>query len=321
MENKHIFYLAPLRGVTDNIFRNAFERHFGRFDFLLTPFIPTVKGISINPSHVKDINPEYNDTARVIPQIIGNVPSEIATLANHIHSLGYSTVNLNLGCPHPQITRKKRGSGLLPYPELIKSIIDETISQIKCSFSIKLRLGLESADEFEKIIPVLNSFPLHEVIIHCRTGKQMYDGDVDLVSFDKYYSRLISPVCYNGDIWSADLFRQYQYRFKSINRWMLGRGVLQDPFLLAQLRSDNQLKRDIPRIKSLHDEIMGRSAEILCGPSHLLGKMKEFWGYISFCFSDSKHILKKIHKISTVNGYNHIVNDVFSNETLIDSVD
>jgi tRNA-dihydrouridine synthase B len=315
MEN--IFYLAPLRGVTDNIYRNAFERHFGRFDFLLTPFIPTLKGFSINPSHIKDINPDYNDTARVIPQIIGNVPSDIITLANHIHSIGYKTVNLNLGCPHPQITRKKRGSGLLPYPELLFSILDETLSHIKCSLSVKLRLGLESADEFEKIIAVLNQFPLHEVIVHPRTGKQMYEGNVDLMSFEKYYAQIIPPVCYNGDIWSSDIFNQYKNRFQSIDRWMLGRGVLQNPFLLMKLKGDKSQKMDCAILKAFHDEIYSKSAEILCGPSHLLGKMKEFWGYIALCFNDSKHILKKIQKNSTIVGYEQIVNDLFCNENLI----
>lgn len=318
MEKKHLFYLAPLRGVTDRIFRNSFEEHFCRFDYLLTPFIPTVKGVSVNPSHVKDINPQLNDTMRVIPQIIGNNPEEIAMLANHMHSNGYQVVNLNAGCPHPQITRKKRGSGLLPYPELLESILRETLSLINCPLSVKLRLGLESADEFEKIIPVLNRFPLHEVIIHPRTGKQMYEGTVDLESFEKIYSRIEHPVCYNGDIWSLEHFRQYSSRFKSITRWMTGRGAIQNPFLLMQLKSDSFVKPDIEKLKAFHDDILSKNAEVLFGPSHLLGKMKELWGYISHCFSDSERILKKIRKLSSVKGYKQVSDEIFASEKLVD---
>jgi tRNA-dihydrouridine synthase len=186
MKNTPQFYLAPLRGVTDVIFRNTFENHFGKFNYLLAPFIPTVKGTYINPSHIRDIDPQHNDTDRLIPQIIGNDATDIVTLANHMASLGYRSVNLNLGCPHPQITRKKRGSGLLPYPEMIKTLLDQIMSEIKCSFSVKVRLGLLSSTDLEMVIPVLNQFALSEVIIHPRTGAQMYDGIVDLESFRKY---------------------------------------------------------------------------------------------------------------------------------------
>jgi len=314
MNNKHVFYLAPLRGVTDYIFRNTFERYFGQFDYLLTPFVPTVKGESVNPSHCKDVNPQHNDTQRVIPQIIGNVPSEIALLANHLHGLGYKSVNLNLGCPHPQITRKKRGSGLLSCPELLDTILEQTLSQITCPFSVKVRLGLESADELEKVIPVLNRFDLQEVTIHPRTGAQMYEGTVDLDAFEKYHVQIRHPVCYNGDIWSAECFNEYSARFKSISKWMLGRGVVQNPFLLKQLRSDTGTHNDMKILQAFHDDIYAENARRLSGPSHLLGKMKELWFYLAHSFADPKRVLKKILKKQNVDGYCQAVKELFGEE-------
>jgi tRNA-dihydrouridine synthase B len=317
MKNTPYFYLAPLRGVTDNIFRNAFENHFGKFDFLLAPFIPTVKGSYVNPSHVRDVDPEHNDTNRVIPQIIGNDATDIITLANHMASLGYQSVNLNLGCPHPQITRKKRGSGLLPYPEMIKTLLDKIMSEIKCSFSVKVRLGLLSADDLDLVIPVLNQFPLAEVIIHPRTGVQMYEGTVDLESFQKYSAMLKSPVTYNGDIWSLDHFKRYSSLFQTTTRWMLGRGVVSNPFLLKELADGAIVKKDISVLKSFHDELFRKSSERLSGPSHLLGKMKEFWSYVANMFSDSKRILKKVQKKTSIIAYQLTTDEIFEKEPLI----
>jgi tRNA-dihydrouridine synthase len=317
MKDTPQFYLAPLRGITDSIYRNAFENHFGRFDYLLAPFIPTVKGSFVNPSHVRDIDPAHNDTNRVIPQIIGNDPTDIVTLANHMASLGYRSVNLNLGCPHPQITRKKRGSGLLPYPEMIKSLLDQIMSEIRCSFSVKVRLGLLNSTDLENVIPVLNQFPLAEVIIHPRTGAQMYEGTVDLESFQKYCGMLKPAVTYNGDIWSLDHFKRYSTLFPSTTRWMLGRGVLSNPFLLKELADGAIVKKDIGVLKSFHEEIFAKSSERLCGPSHLLGKMKEFWSYVANTFSDSKKILKTVQKKTSIIGYQLTVNDIFEKEPLI----
>jgi tRNA-dihydrouridine synthase B len=309
--SKDIFYLAPLRGVTDHIFRNAFETHFGRFDYLLTPFIPTVKGTIVNPSHIKDIALEHNDPARVIPQIIGNNADDIIMLARHFYSMGYLSVNLNMGCPHPQITRKKRGSGMLPYPDFIDSILSGIFSSITQPFSVKIRLGLESSDEFNQVIPVLNNYAIHEITIHPRTGMQMYDGTVDLDSFDKYYRCLKHTICYNGDIWSVQHFNDFKNRFDTINRWMLGRGVTQDPFMLEELRGGVSVKRDLLAVRSFHDEIFNRSRERLCGPAHLLGKMKELWAYIANLFDDPHKVLKSVQKQSTIDGYNAMVDRIF----------
>jgi tRNA-dihydrouridine synthase B len=309
--SRNIFYLAPLRGVTDHIFRNAFETHFGRFDYLLTPFIPTVKGIVVNPSHIKDIALEHNDPERIIPQIIGNNPDDIIMLARHLYSMGYSSVNLNMGCPHPQITRKKRGSGMLPYPDFIDSVLSGIFSSITQPFSVKIRLGLESSDEFNGVIPVLNNYAIHEITIHPRTGIQMYDGTVDLDAFDKYYRCLKHTICYNGDIWSKQHFDEYRLRFQTINRWMLGRGVVQDPFMLEELRSGVSIRRDLLAVRSFHDEIFNRSRERLCGPAHLLGKMKELWAYIANLFDDPHKVLKSVQKQSTVDGYVATVDRIF----------
>jgi tRNA-dihydrouridine synthase len=316
MNQLSLFYLAPLRGITDYLFRNTFETYFGKFDYLLTPFIPTLKGTIANTSHCRDITPAYNDTKRVIPQIIGNDSKDIAALANHMVDLGYHTVNLNLGCPHPQITRKKRGAGLLPYPDIINSLLESVFSNIKCSFSVKLRLGLESPNELEKIIPILNKFPLSEVIVHPRTGSQMYSGSVDLNFFSLYANLIKAPVTYNGDLWSLWHFERYASQFTDVNRWMLGRGVVADPFILEEFKTRKLVFRDVERLKCFHDELFEKNIERLCGPSHLLGKMKEFWGYLANSFDNSKKVLKKIQKKTSINEYCKLTKEIFSTESI-----
>ena len=44
-----------------------------------------------------------------------------------------------------------------------------------------MRAGLNSAEEIKNVIPVLNEFPLSEIILHPRVAKQLYSGD----SFNK----------------------------------------------------------------------------------------------------------------------------------------
>lgn len=308
--NRHKIYLAPLRGVTDSIFRNVFEKHFGKFDYLLTPFIPTVKGTVVNPSHIRDVLPEKNDCARVIPQIIGNDPAQFIILANTFHDLGYHSVNWNLGCPAPQIVRKKRGSGLLPLFDTIKSFLDSVLPALRCPLSLKVRLGYETEQDLLKLMPLFNGYPLHEITIHARTGVQMYDGVVNLEGFGKCGSLSRHRIIYNGDIVSLPFFNTLTQRFPSVNGWMIGRGAIADPFLLEAVRCGT-CKRDITRLQVFHNEIYLLNSRVLHGPAHLLGKMKELWSYLAHSFPEKPKLLKNILKATKVEQYERLMDQLF----------
>lgn len=310
MSDSYNFYLAPIRGITDNIFRNTFEKYFGKFDFLMAPFIPTVKAEIVNPSILRDINPCCNDTNRLIPQIIGNNPQEITLLACRMNELGYRSININMGCPHAPVTRKKRGSGLLPYPDMVRSILEYLTPKLKCSLSVKLRLGLENQHDIDNIIPVLNDYPLSEVIIHPRTGSQMYKGFADLDSFERALDLCKHTTVYNGDIFSIEDFICKCSRFPQIKRWMIGRGILKRPFLLQELQSGN-INTQYTVIKKFHDEILELNSHILCGDTHLINKMKGLWFYLSDSFTNSKSVLKKIQKTSSLQSYIKLVSELF----------
>jgi tRNA-dihydrouridine synthase B len=308
----HQFYLAPLRGVTDTIFRTVFESCFGCFDYLLTPFLTTVKGKEVAPSHLKDITGIANDRQRVVPQMLGNDADDLLLLARAVQRLGYPSVNWNLGCPHQQVTRKKRGSGLLPFPELVDSILARLVVSLPCTLSVKVRLGLEQGDELERLMPVLNSYPLREVIIHPRTGKQGYSGSVDLDRFASVAARCRHPVVYNGDIVTLQQFTALRQRFPGISHWMIGRGAAYNPALLKSLREGCVCTVETVLLRRFHDDLFLRNRRILFGPAHLLGKMKEFWGYFSSNFGEGKKVLKKIQRCTTVDQYCRLVDDVFA---------
>ena len=178
-------YLGPLRGVTLRTFRNAFCRHFQGVDIAISPFIPTVNSAKIKPSLLKDVDLSLDQSMPVIPQIIGNRPDDVVNMCHTLMAAGHNEINWNLGCPHRPVTRKRRGSGLLPHPDMIKAVLDRAFAVDGIRFSLKVRLGLEDPDELFGIAETLNSYPLSEIIIHPRTGTQMYDGTVDIDRFEQ----------------------------------------------------------------------------------------------------------------------------------------
>ena len=310
-------YLAPLRGLTDAIFRNAFAKHFGGFDLAVAPFVTSVKGNKIKPTHIKDLAPEINKKIPVIPQILSKNPEEFIILAKSFYDIGYKNINWNLGCPYPMVAKKKRGAGLLPYPEIIQSFLDKVMPAIPNKLTIKTRLGMNKPDEIYKIIPIFNNYPIEELIIHARTGKQMYEGKTNLEFFGPCIDLSVHQIAYNGDINSLEIYENLKQRFPTITKWMIGRGAIENPFLpLIIKKQTDKLDNQIKLIKNFHDELFDKYREILYGPGHLLGKMKGLWFYLSNFFNDGKMWLKKIQKTKKINKYNKIIGDLLSEDNI-----
>ena len=303
------FCLAPIRGITDHVFRSVYSAHFKGFDCAVAPFISTVKGKTVKLSHIKDILPENNRNLPVIPQVIGNNPEDFVVLCQQLYEIGYTTVNWNLGCPFPQVTKKKRGSGLLPYPEKIELFLEHVCPRIKNKLSVKTRLGLLSKDEMEKFIPVLNKFPISEVIIHPRTAKQMYSGKVDLIGFEQFMTSTIHPVMYNGDINDVKSFKDISNKFPEISRFMIGRGALSNPILLEEIQGITTNYSTITqRIKCFHDDLFKAYDNYFNNPGNLLDKMKGLWFYLSNTLPENKKFLKSIQKTNNPDEYKNIIN-------------
>ena len=290
--------MAPMRGITTMHYRQAFVRHFPGLDIGMAPFIPTVSAERINPRLLKDLLPESNTGLPLIPQLIGNKPADFVHMAKALHELGYDEINWNLGCPHKPIRNKRRGSGLLPHPEIVDAFLDEVCRESPCRISVKVRLGVSSKTDLLQLIPVLNNYPLSEVIIHPRTAEQMYNGTVDVDAFEEAFQALEQTVCYNGDINDLAFFQSLEKRFPTIGRFMLGRGLLANPFLCEEIKSAHLRKcaGNVQRISAFHDDLVSHYEAVLHGDQPVLGKMKEFWTYQATHLSNGHQLFKKLKK-------------------------
>jgi tRNA-dihydrouridine synthase len=304
--------LAPMRGITTMHYRQAFVHHFQGLDEEIAPFISTVNGDRINPKLLKDILPENNSGLPLTPQLIGNNADHFIQMAHAIHDLGYTTINWNMGCPHKPIRKKKRGSGLLPHPDLVETLLDQICDRSPCAISVKVRLGITSVAELEKLIPIFNRYPLTEVIIHPRTAEQMYEGSVDLDAFESIFQSLEKPVCYNGDIKTREFFQGLEKRFPKLQRFMIGRGLLENPFLAEEIKGIAPTQDKIERLNAFHSDLLQRYERIQYSDHATLGKMKEFWTYQSIHLSNGRKMFKKLKKTQTLYSYKAIVDEFLS---------
>ena len=235
-------------------------------------------------------------------------------MALRLQDLGYTHINWNLGCPVPMVAKKKRGSGLLPYPEVIIALLEEVVPKLQAQLSIKTRLGYVDSSEILMLLPRLDAFPLKEIILHARLGKQLYAGQVDLDTFALCREQSRHELVYNGDVADIKTFNKLTERFPWVNRWMIGRGALADPFLAESLRGESSSTLDqLPRLKEFHADLYQVYRRRFSGPGHLLGRMKQLWLYLIASFPQRRKILKKITKARTEQDYLQAMDELFSN--------
>ena len=183
-------YLAPMEGITGSIVRNAFYHNFGCIDKYFTPFIPAAK--RLNPRQIRDLLPENNKGIYLVPQLISNQSCEVLEMINILKGYGYSEFNINLGCPSGTVTSKKRGSGMLKYPEDLDRFLNGIYSYTDCPVSVKTRIGFDDISEWPEILDIYSQYPISELIIHPRLRREMYSGFVHLTEYAMVYDRAAS---------------------------------------------------------------------------------------------------------------------------------
>jgi len=201
---------------------------------------------------------------------------------------------------------------MLPYPEMVSDILHKVTDETSIQFSVKCRLGYFSAEELFELIPLFNKFKISELTIHPRIGKQLYTGIPDKDTFQRAISLLTIPLIYNGDIFSKPDFQTLNTRFSTIDTWMIGRGILSDPFLPASIKNlpvpvDRQahIKRFIEALYFAYRKQKNDNLAVL-------GNLKEFWNYLSGSFNDPHRVFRHIKKVQNFEDYENAVAFIFN---------
>jgi len=312
---------SPLQGFTDFRFRNAFHHYFGGIDTFYSPYIRLNGKFKIKASYQNDLLKENNSTLEVIPQIITNDAEEFLFVAKYVQSLGYKELNWNLGCPYPMVAKSGMGSGLICNPTKINNILERAHNETDILVSMKMRMGYDHAKEILDVFPILDQYPLKNIAIHARIGKQLYKGPVNLDAFERCITKTKHKLYYNGDITSVHTFKTMQARFPSLDHFMIGRGLIADPFLPQMIKNNTaeypKNRWDI--FEEFHNTIYTQYDDYLSGPTPIKMKMLGFWEFFSQSCSNPQKTNKAIKKATNPFKYKQAVNTILMNERKLNS--
>ncbi len=231
---KPILILAPLDGVTDFVFREIISE-IAKPDVFYTEFTNT--DALFSKGYEKTI-PRLTFSQKQLPivaQIWGINPNNFYKAATLIHSLGFTGIDINMGCPDKTVMKMGSGASHIKNLSLSSEIIQATKEgAMGLSVSVKTRLGIDSLITEEWTSFLLNQ-KLDAITIHGRTVQELskVPAHWDEIAKVVLLRDQISPhtvIIGNGDITSIEEAKKVSTTY-GVDGVMIGRGIFSNPWV------------------------------------------------------------------------------------------
>ena len=252
------------------------------------------------------MSPAQNAGMPAVPQILTNNAAYFEAVAVMLRDMGYTELNLNLGCPSGTVTAKGKGSGLLREPDRLKALLDGIFSHPVLPVSVKTRIGYEQAEEWPRLLEIYRQYPFSEMIVHPRTRQEFYQG----TPHREACGILKQPYIYNGDLFTAGQIADARASLPQLSGVMLGRGLVANPALAREALGGERLCRE--ELRAFHDALLDEALQGGLPPVYALARMKEIWYYMIWLFPDSAKLCKALNKSRDLLAYRDAVSALFA---------
>ena len=308
-------YFAPLEGFTDVIYRRVHHAVFGGVEKYFMPFISPSQSLSFTSRQQADFDPKENAGVPAVPQILAKDADRFLDMALLLRDVGYTEINLNLGCPSGTVTAKGKGAGMLRDPDALARFLDEVYAKAPLPISLKTRAGWESPDEWPLLLDIFCRYPVHEWILHPRTCREFYHGTPHRDFYGQAVEAAPFPVIYNGDLLCEADCRAFAESDPGGAGWMLGRGLLTNPALAQTIQGGEQLT--LESLRAFHDRLYYEYLKYW--PEHAaVGRMHGLMGYLLYAVDCPAPIRRALRKATTAEEYTDAAARLFSESTLLD---
>ncbi len=310
------YYFAPMEGVTSYLYRRAHHQCFPGVDKYFMPFFATNQDHVFPRRALQDILPAHNEGIPAVPQLLTRRAEDFIWAAGELAAMGYREVNLNLGCPSGTVAAKGKGAGFLAFPEELDCFLGEIFSRVEMKISIKTRLGIREPEEFERLLEIYRRYPVAELTIHPRVQKDFYRNHARRAWFGRALQAGGGPLCYNGDLVTAQDCRGLQAQFPALEAVMLGRGLVASPDLVTRLKGGPAAgKADL---RSFHDQLYHSHCVGFGSDRSAMLRMKEIWFYLIHRFRDGERYAKQLRKATDTRVFESVVAAIFRDLELLE---
>ncbi|SFQ69287.1 tRNA-dihydrouridine synthase [Psychrobacillus psychrotolerans] len=236
------FVLAPMEDVTDVVFRQVVSQA-GRPDVFFTEF--TNSDSYCHPEGMKSVRGRLiftEDEQPMVAHIWGDNPEYFRQMSIGMAELGFKGIDINMGCPVPNVATRGKGSGLILRPDVAAELI-QAAKAGGLPVSVKTRLGFTELEEMHDWLTHILKQDIANLSIHLRTRKEMSQADAhwELIPEIKKIRDSIAPntlLTINGDIPDRKKGLELAEKY-GIDGVMIGRGIFKNPFAFEKEPKDH----------------------------------------------------------------------------------
>lgn len=269
---KPFFVLAPMEDVTDVVFRHVVAKA-GRPDVFFTEF--TNAESYCHPEGMKSVRGRLlftEDEQPMVAHIWGDNPENFRRMSIGLAEMGFKGIDINMGCPVPNVAQRGKGSGLILRPDLAAELI-QAAKAGGLPVSVKTRLGFKEINEWKEWLTHILKQDIANLSIHLRTREEMslVDAHWELIPEIKELRDQIAPhtlLTINGDILDRQMGLELATKY-GVDGVMIGRGIFKNPFAFEKEPKEHSSKEYLDLLKlqlDLHDqylEVLPRSVSAL----------------------------------------------------------
>jgi tRNA-dihydrouridine synthase len=230
---KPFFILAPMEDVTDVVFRHVVQTA-GAPDVFFTEF--TNSDSYCHPDGIESVRGRLTfteDEQPIVAHIWGDKPEFFRQMSLGLAEMGFKGIDINMGCPVPNVAGRGKGSGLILRPDVAAELI-EAAKAGGLPVSVKTRIGYTEMDEMEAWITHLLKQDIVNLSVHLRTRKEMskVPAHWDLIPEILAIRDRVAPqtlITINGDIPDRQTGLELAQKY-GVDGIMIGRGIFKNPY-------------------------------------------------------------------------------------------
>lgn len=243
------YLLAPMESVSDAAFRRLCWEQGAALTF--TEMIRAAALARNNKSTIELIDAVDPEVPTGIQLLVANerelhqALTRLESLANttHPHLRNLQVIDLNFGCPSPDVIRIGAGPALLKRRAKLAQIF-EVLARFRekttlpiAAVGAKIRLGLNRLEQDQQVslsvVEVANQ-TLDYLVIHARHARQGSDEPASWAAIGAAKARSRIPIIGNGDVTSAADFQRLVAE-TSADAAMIARAAIRSPWVFRGL--------------------------------------------------------------------------------------
>jgi len=277
---KPFFILAPMEDVTDVVFRHV-VKEAGAPDVFFTEF--TNSDSYCHPDGIESVRGRLvftEDEQPMVAHIWGDKPEFFKEMSLGLAEMGFKGIDLNMGCPVPNVAGRGKGSGLILRPKVAAELI-EAAKAGGIPVSVKTRIGYAKIAEMEDWITHLLKQDIANLSVHLRTRNEMskVDAHWDLIPQIMDIRDRIAPqtlITINGDIPDRQTGLQLAEQY-GVDGIMIGRGIFKNPYAFEKEPKEHS-SQDLLGLLEMQLNLQDQYAEMV--PRSIVGLHRFFKIYV-----------------------------------------